>query len=118
VRATIGYAVKHPEFIPDWWADLPKRRRHYWHTLLREPGLGWLCWRFDERTEYVDIGCDFMMPESYPVAPPLRRLFVGAKYLATQLRHPIFFAREGGFEWPWTYSSFLRDPDRKRDMNR
>lgn len=67
--------------LTGWWIDLPRRWRHrwFWKSLFFEPGQGLLRWKMDRRDSY---GGWMDPPEAYPVAPPLRRLYMTIRFRA------------------------------------
>jgi len=68
--------------IPEWWVDLPYRRDRFWRVLLFEPGQGWLRWGKELR-ETAGWWDPPEPPESYVVAPPLRRIAVYLRWWMT-----------------------------------
>ena len=111
MRATVRDVAQHPSWLPDWWGDLPMRRRWWWSQLLFEDGAGWLRWApaWRERIRYDPPDFD-----QWRVFPPLHRAWIA---LTGVVLHPLFVLRGdvGWLEWPKLVDvRSLRDDERKR----
>lgn len=119
MRYTLTQAAKERsrEALVGWWEDWPVRRRHFWRTLLFEPGQGWLKWKSDEvsETQYIDEGLSY--PEYFPVFPPLHRAWMAF----TSFWAGLFMTLRGQLEWQSVIPSredlkLIKDPDRRRNL--
>lgn len=61
------------------WEEMPQRHADWWGALLFESGQGWLRWGMETRERFTQWNYD--PPESYTVAPPIRRAAEQVRFL-------------------------------------
>lgn len=125
MRAILRDVVRHPTWLPDWWADLPLRDRWWWREVLFERGQGWLCWAPDLRNDSLNGDPAF---EGY-VYPPARRLWEYVRWWLLVPYRVVIGHRDpyvgGRYRWPWRDAlpswrqcwGMLIDSDRRRLWN-
>lgn len=128
MRATLSDVARHPTWLPDWWVELPWRRRplRKMRALLATPGRGWLRWGM-LHCQQVGGWYGLQEPEFATVAPPARRawlwtssrawwlLHLGGWYrIPADEGHPAEWER---VEWSWMFRSRdLKDPGWPHDF--
>jgi hypothetical protein len=112
MRATARQVLHHPSWLAIWWLEWPCRHFDFWRTLLFESGQGWLRWGKGERSSRLSYR---EPPETYVVAPPLRRFAWNVSDILAWLLNRDGLRDGAPFDWA-AGRGFYRDEDRKRDL--
>jgi hypothetical protein len=104
------------ENLVGWWEEWPPRRKAFWHTLLLEPGQGWLRWAIEERTEYayIDEGLYRLYWWLKNLLDIPRLYLIGFKDDTTGRRERLSY-EESHCSWA-DFQTWYRDKDRKREL--